>query len=92
MSFIRARIIAYINLACVWISGKCVIENADSGYAKLVLDENEVILGAQLVCPHATEMIGELALAVQKKLTAGQLAEVIHPHPTINEMVAAAAK
>ena len=73
-------------------NGKCVIENADSGYAKLVLDENEVILGAQLVCPHATEMIGELALAVQKKMTAGQLAEVIHPHPTINEMVAAAAK
>jgi pyruvate/2-oxoglutarate dehydrogenase complex dihydrolipoamide dehydrogenase (E3) component len=37
-------------------------------------------------------MIGELALAVQKRMTAGQLAEVIHPHPTINEMVAAAAK
>jgi dihydrolipoamide dehydrogenase len=73
-------------------NGKCVIENADSGYVKLVLDENEVILGAQLVCPHATEMIGELALAVQKKLTADQLAEVIHPHPTISEMIAAAAK
>ncbi len=73
-------------------NGKCVIENADSGYVKLVLDENEVILGAQLVCPHATEMIGELALAVEKKLTVAQLAEVIHPHPTINELIAAAAK
>ena len=73
-------------------NGKCCIEDSESGYVKLVLDENEVIIGAQLVCPHATEMIGELALAVKNGYTAGQLAEVIHPHPTIMEMIAAAAK
>ena len=73
-------------------NGKCCIEDSASGYVKLVLDENEVIIGAQLVCPHATEMIGELALAVKNGYTADQLAEVIHPHPTIMEMIAAAAK
>lgn len=73
-------------------NGKCCIEDSESGYVKLVLDENEVIIGAQLVCPHATEMIGELALAVKNGYTADQLAEVIHPHPTIMEMIAAAAK
>ena len=72
-------------------NGKCLIENAESGYVKLVMDENDVIIGGQMVCPHATEMIGEIALAVEKKLTAGQLAEVIHPHPTVNEMIAQAA-
>lgn len=33
-------------------NGKCLIENTDSGYVKLVTDSaNGRILGAQLVCP-----------------------------------------
>ena len=70
-------------------NGKCLIQQADSGYVKLVVDKNsEQILGAQLICPDATNLIGELAVAVQKKLTVKELKEVIHPHPTIVEMIA----
>ena len=49
--------------------------------------DDGVILGAQLVFPRATDMIAELALAVQLKLTAAQLARVIHPHPTFCEAI-----
>ncbi|MBR6958100.1 MAG: FAD-dependent oxidoreductase, partial [Erysipelotrichaceae bacterium] len=70
-------------------NGKCMIEQADSGYVKLVIDKNsEQIIGAQLICPDATNMIGELAVAVQKKMTVSELKEVIHPHPTVVEMIA----
>nr|MCR5067204.1 FAD-dependent oxidoreductase [Erysipelotrichaceae bacterium] len=68
-------------------NGKSVIEDAESGYVKLVMDESDVIIGGQMVCPHATELIGEIAVAVQKKLTLSQLREVIHPHPTVCEMI-----
>ena len=73
-------------------NGKCLIENTDSGYVKLVTDSADGrILGAQLVCPRATDMIGELALAVQKGITAEGLHAVIHPHPTFTEMISGAA-
>ncbi len=74
-------------------NGKCLIEGAESGYVKLVAEkESGRLLGAQLVCPRATDLIAELALAVQKGLTAAQLREVIHPHPTFCEMVGEAAE
>ena len=73
-------------------NGKCLIENTESGYVKLVAEaESRKILGAQLVCPRATDLIGELALAVQRGLTANELASVIHPHPTFIEMILGAA-
>ena len=73
-------------------NGKCLIEGAESGFVKLVMDEKGVIIGAQLVCPRATDLIAELALAVSKKLTAEDLAAVVHPHPTFSEMILAAAE
>ncbi|MCD8375176.1 MAG: FAD-dependent oxidoreductase, partial [Oscillospiraceae bacterium] len=73
-------------------NGKCLIEDAAAGYVKLVAEsESGRLLGAQLVCPRATDMIAELALAVQRGVTAAQLAAVIHPHPTFSEMICAAA-
>ena len=74
-------------------NGKCLIEGIESGYVKLVADaETRRILGAQLVCPRATDLIGELALAVQRRLTANELSSVIHPHPTFIEMILGAAE
>lgn len=74
-------------------NGKCLIEGAEGGYVKLVADgESGALLGAQLVCPRATDLIGELALAVKEKLTIGQIRSVIHPHPSFCEMISGAAK
>lgn len=74
-------------------NGKCLIEGSESGYAKLVCDaKTHAILGSQLVCPRASDMIAELALAINLGATAEQLAATIHPHPTISEMVGEAAR
>ncbi len=70
-------------------NGKCVIESGESGFIKAVFDkETDRILGAQLFCPRATDLVGEFALAVSLGLTARQVASVIHPHPTVSEMAA----
>jgi len=69
-------------------NGKTVIEGQDRGFIKLVVDaETDKILGAQLFCQRATDIIGELALAVAKGLTRADVAHVIHPHPTFCEAV-----
>lgn len=74
-------------------NGKCLIEGTESGYVKLVTDSGSgKLLGAQLVCPRATDMVGELALAIQKGITADELSAVIHPHPTFSEMLFGAAE
>ncbi len=74
-------------------NGKCLIENAESGYIKLVSSaDTGKLLGAQLVCPRATDLIAELTVAIERGMTAAELASVIHPHPTFSEMVRGAAE
>ncbi len=74
-------------------NGKSVIENQDRGFIKLVFDkETEVLLGAQLMCARATDLVSELTTAVVNSLTRAQLAAVIRPHPTFSEAVTQAAE
>lgn len=69
-------------------NGKCLVENAESGYVKLVSSaDTGKLLGAQLVCPRATDLVAELAAAIEHGMTAAELAAVIHPHPTFSEMI-----
>ncbi|MBO6055158.1 MAG: dihydrolipoyl dehydrogenase [Oscillospiraceae bacterium] len=69
-------------------NGKAVISQSESGYVKVITHaETDVILGAQLVCPRATDMISELTVAVSEGLTAKAIFRSIHPHPTFSEMI-----
>lgn len=69
-------------------NGKTLIEQGDRGFVKLLFDaQTDILLGAQLMCARATDLISELAGAVVNHLTAKQLASVIRPHPTFTEAV-----
>ena len=77
-------------------NAKTIIEQQDRGFIKVVFDkETEVIVGAQLMCARATDLISELITAVSLGLTREQLARTMRPHPTfcegITEAVEAAA-
>lgn len=73
-------------------NGKSVMEMADRGFIKLVCERSSGrLLGAQLMCRRATDMINELSLAIAKGLTARDIASLIHPHPTFGEGVMEAA-
>lgn len=69
-------------------NGKTLIEGQERGFIKLVFDaETEVLLGAQLMCGRATDLLGELATAIVTGRSASELASVIRPHPTFSEGV-----
>jgi len=55
------------------------------GFIKVIADENDVIVGASIVGPHATDLLTELSLAIHLKLTTEQVGDVIHAHPTLSE-------
>lgn len=74
-------------------NGKTVIEELDRGFIKLVASkEDHTLLGAQLMCGRATDIIGELAVAIANGLTVEEVANTIHPHPTFVEAVCDAAR
>lgn len=69
-------------------NGKSLISREERGFVKiLAAEESGVILGAQMMCARATDMIGELVTAVANGLTAKQLLRGMRAHPTYNEGV-----
>lgn len=74
------------------VNGKSVLSKQERGFIKLVA-ENDTgkLLGAQLMCARATDMIGELGLAITKGMTAKDLSAVVMAHPTFAEGIAEAA-
>lgn len=74
--------------ASMLANGKSMISLQDRGFIKLVYDEEgDRLVGAQLMCARATDMVGELATAIVNGLSQKQLAVVIRPHPTYVEAV-----
>ena len=67
-------------------NGRSVLTGQERGFVKLVAQaDSGRLLGAQLMCARATDLIGEAALAVAQGLTLAQIAATIHPHPTFCE-------
>ena len=65
----------------------------DETFVKMITDERtDEVLGMHIFAPGATEMIGEAALALALECTAQELAELIHPHPTVSEGIKEAAE
>ncbi|MGC8955599.1 MAG: dihydrolipoyl dehydrogenase [Fervidobacterium sp.] len=63
---------------------RTMLENI--GFVKIIADkQTEKVLGMSIVSPVATELIMEGVIAIKNKLTAHQLEESIHPHPTLSE-------
>lgn len=72
-------------------NGKSLISKEERGFIKVVADSKSgVVLGAQMMCARATDMIGEFTTAVANGLTVEQLLKGMRAHPTYNEAVAEA--
>lgn len=72
-------------------NGKSQITKEERGFVKIIVDkEKKIILGAQLMCARATDMIAELGTAIVNQLTAEQLLKAMRAHPTYNESIAEA--
>jgi dihydrolipoamide dehydrogenase len=73
--------------------GRAVIESATAGFAKLVFArDGGALLGAHLAGPRSTELVAELALALEMGATSEDLALTVHAHPTFAESLMEAAE
>lgn len=73
-------------------SGKALAMGESGGMVKLVVDD-EVgeLLGAHMIGPEATELLGEVGLSRLLEGTTTELGWLVHPHPTISETIKEAA-
>ncbi len=68
--------------------GKAKCMGEEEGFIMILADKNTYkILGASCIGAEASELIAEIALAMQHGLTVHDVAETIHSHPTISELV-----
>lgn len=73
-------------------SGKVMAMGEREGKVKIIAEkETEKIIGAALIGIEASDLIAELTLAVNLGLTAEDLTETIHAHPTTAEVIHEAA-
>ena len=72
-------------------NGKSLITREERGFIKVVADASDLrILGAQMMCARATDMIGEFTTAMANGLTVPDLLRGVRAHPTYNEGIAEA--
>ena len=68
-------------------SGRYLAENeGGNGFTKLILDEDDVIIGACAIGNPMSEIIPALAVAVERRLSCNDMAKVVFPHPTVAEI------
>ena len=58
-----------------------------TGFVKVIVDSDDIIIGAEIVGANASDMLQVLTTAIQLKLTSAQLEESIFPHPTMCEAI-----
>jgi dihydrolipoamide dehydrogenase len=73
-------------------NGRAASAGEHEGFVKIVIDdENEMILGAQIIGPRATELINEVVMALKNRATVEDLVGSMHAHPTFSEALPEAA-
>ena len=73
-------------------NGKALSMGDDDGFTKLVIEIGSgKILGAQMVGPQVTELLGELSMTRKLEGTARELGMMVHAHPSLSEVVKEAA-
>lgn len=66
--------------------GKAQATGDTTGFFKVITDaDTDKILGVHILGAHAADLIHEAAVAMQIGATAGQVARMIHAHPTLAE-------
>lgn len=72
----------------LYSNARTLIGSTDRGFIKIIADKNtKKILGAELMCERASDMVGELALAINSGIKVSELEGSTRAHPTFYEAV-----
>ena len=75
-----------VGKCTLFANARTMIAGTGRSFMKVVAHaQTGVLLGAQLMCEHATDMIGQLSQAIANGMTARQLLAAMRPHPTFEE-------
>ncbi len=85
----KDRKIPHVVKKMQWVgSGRAVAIGRTEGMTKMLFDpDTQRVLGVGIVGAHAGEMIAEGCLAIEMGAVATDLAETVHPHPTLSETI-----
>ena len=68
-------------------NGRAVASGSTDGFIKILVSDDNLILGAHIIGSNATEMISEFSLAMSNQLTVENILSSVHPHPTFSEAI-----
>lgn len=69
------------------IIGKAVAMGETDGIAKVIVDENDVVIGASIAGKDAENLLSIFTLACAMKIKVTELASIIYPHPSLSEII-----
>lgn len=73
-------------------SGKALADNEKDGFVKLLVGEKyQEILGAHILSYNASDLIAELGVTMELEGTTAEIANTVHAHPTLSEIIMEAA-
>jgi dihydrolipoamide dehydrogenase len=68
--------------------GMARILDETEGFVKIICEnKNDTLLGASIIGPRATELIGILTLGLKSHLKVSQIKETVFAHPTLSESI-----
>lgn len=74
-------------------NGRALSLNSPDGFVKIVAnEENNLVLGCQIVGIEASNLIAELGLAIEMGATLEDISLTIHAHPTLGELISETAE
>ena len=73
-------------------NGKALAMDADDGLVKILTDTEGKILGCHILGAHASDLIHEVTLAMRLGGTIHDIADTVHAHPSLSEILLAAAE
>jgi len=68
-------------------NGRALTLGEREGFVKIVVDQENTIIGGQILGFNSSELISEITLAITLKAKADVLANMIHPHPALSEAI-----
>ena len=90
---LKANGIAYTCKKSFWrANGKALAMGETEGLLKLFCDADGVILGCHAYGAHAADIVQEVSVLMCKHTTISELADMVHIHPTLSEILRSAAE
>lgn len=68
-------------------NAKAECSNETSGFIKMIVNEEDILVGCHIIGTHASDLIHEVTSIMYTKISINEYKNIIHAHPTLSEVV-----